>query len=203
MALSRTQVINRALQAIAANTISDPDEDTISARAAKLEYDAIVKAELSAYPWYFAKTQTGLAQNADAPTFKFAHAYNLPSDFLRLVELENRWVFTIDRAWQDTDPTPPYEMQGRAILTDLTAPLNIGYIRNVVDEPTLWHPLFEEAVVAALGAALANVLAKSTGQVEMLTKLRQLKVREARRVNAIQRAPEYAPDGSWMVARVY
>ena len=203
MALSRTQVINRALQLIAADTISDPDEDTTSARTAKLEYDAVVRAELSAYPWYFAKKQAQIAQDADAPLFKYAYAFTLPTDFMRLVELEDRWVFSVDRATQDTNPIPPYEMQGRSLLTDMTAPLRIGYVRDLTDEPTLWHPMFEEVVVAALAAALANPLAKSMSTVEAMLKLRRLKVTEARRVNAIQQPPKHIPDGSWMVARIY
>lgn len=203
MALSRTQVINRALQFIAADTISDPNEDTISARAAKLEYDAVVKAELSAYPWAFAKTQVQLAADADAPLFKFAYSYTLPVDFLRLVELADRWVFSVDRQAQTTYPLPPYEMQGGALLTDLEAPLLIGYVRDVTEEPMTWHPLFEDCVALSLAAALANPLAKSMGQVDMLARMRQRKVSEARRVNAIQRAAEHIPDGSWMVARLY
>jgi hypothetical protein len=203
MALSRTQVINRALQLIAADTISDPDEDSASARAAKLEYDAIVRAQLSAYPWYFAKAQTQLAADADAPLFKFARSFTLPTDFLRLVELENRWVFTIDRQVADVNPLPPYEMQGRAILTDFAAPLRIGYLRDVSEDTTSWHPLFEEVIVASLAMVLANPLAKSTTQVELAARMKRANIAEARRVNAIQRAPEYMPDGSWMVARIY
>ena len=203
MALSRTQVINRALQLIAADTIGDPDEASASARAAKIEYDSLVRAELSAYPWYFAKAQVGLPAALDAPLFKFAYSYTLPADFLRLVELEDCWVFDAVRPVVNTYPLPPYELQGQAILSDLTAPLNIGYIRNVVDEPTLWHPLFEECVVHSLAAALENPLAKSMTQVDAFTKTRRMKIAEARRVNAIQRPPEHIPDGSWMAARIY
>ena len=153
--------------------------------------------------WHFAKKQAQIAQDADAPLFKYAYAFTLPTDFMRLVELEDRWVFSVDRATQDTNPIPPYEMQGRSLLTDMTAPLRIGYVRDLTDEPTLWHPLFEEVVVAALAAALANPLAKSMSTVEAMLKLRRLKVTEARRVNAIQQPPKHIPDGSWMVARIY
>lgn len=204
MALSRTQVINRALQLIAAaDTISDPDEDSASARAAKIEYDATVRSELSAYPWYFAKTQTQLAADADAPLFKYERSFTLPTDFLRLVELENRWVFSVDRQTQDANPMAFYEMQGRAILTDFEAPLRIGYIRDVTEEPTLWHPLFEDTVVLSLAMVLANPLAKSMSQVDAWMRARRMKVLEARRVNAIQRQPDHIPDGSWMISRVY
>jgi hypothetical protein len=203
VALSRTQVINRALQLIAADTINDPDENSASARAAELEYDAVVRSELSAYPWAFAKAQVQLAADADAPLFKFAFSYTVPTDFLRLVELADRWVFSVDRRVQTTYPLPPYELQAGAILTDLDAPLMIGYIRDVTEEPTTWHPLFEDCVAASLATALANPLAKSMGLVDMTSRIRAGKIREARRVNAIQRAPEHMPDGSWMVARLY
>lgn len=203
MALSRTQVINRALQLIAADTISDPDEDTASARAAKLEYDPVVRAELSAYPWYFAKEQAQLPADADAPLFKYARSFTLPTDFLRLVELENRWVFSINRVAEDTNPTAPYEMQGRSLLTDFDAPLNIGYVKDVADAPTLWHPLFEEVVVASLASVLSNPLAKSMSQVDAFMKVRKIRLNEARRVNAIQQPPKHIPDSSWLVARVY
>lgn len=203
MALSRTQVINRALQLIAADTISDPEENSASARAAKIEYDAVVRSELSAYPWYFAKRQAALPASADAPLFKFAYSYTLPADFLRLIELSERWVFTVDRAGIDTNPIPPYELHGQAIMTDLTAPLNITYIRDVTNEPPIWHPLFEDVVVASLGMMLATPLAKSASEVDKCAKMRVAKVREAKRVSAIQRPPAQIPDGSWMVARVY
>lgn len=200
MAVSRTNVINLALQSIAANTIADPDEDTESARQAKICYDQVVRREIEAHPWYFAKAQATLPANAGAPTFKFAYAFNLPSNFLRLVELQDRWVFSMLRNI-DTNPIPAYEIQGRAILTDLAAPLNIGYLADKTDDPSLWPPTFVQVAAMALAVRLAYPLTKSDGAVKMAKESYAEALTMARKNNAIQMAPANLPDGSWMAAR--
>jgi len=200
MAVSRTSVINLALQSIAANGIADPDEDTESARQAKVCYDQVVRREIATHPWYFAKEQAALPANAGAPLYKFARSFNLPSAFLRLVELEQRWVFSMLRNI-DTNPVPPYEIQGRAILTDFGAPLNITYLADKTDEPSLWPPEFVQAAAMALAVRLAYPLTKSDGAVKMAKENYAEALTSARKNNAIQRPPGQMPDGSWMAAR--
>ena len=200
--LSRTQIINDALRMIAANSIAEPDEDTESARQAKAVYDKIVRAEIEAHPWGFAKTQAGLAADATAPLYRFAASYTLPSDFIRLVEFEGRWAFSVIRE-VDIDPSPIYEIQGRSILTDTAAPLNITYLRDLTNDPTLWPPLFANCVSAALAQELAMTLTKSEGMVMLCEKRYQKEVRRARQSNAIQMPPQISPDGSWLSSRVW
>lgn len=200
--LSRTQVINNGLRMISANLIADPDEDTESARQAKSVYDQVVRSELEAHAWFFAKTQRALPELATAPLFKFSHAYNLPSDFVRLVELGGRWVFSSIRH-VDVNPIPLYELHGRAILTDLTAPLNIAYLKDIADDPTQWSPLFGNVVSAALALALAMPLTKSEGMVSLAEKLYEKELARAKKSNAIQMPPQNMPDNSWITARLY
>lgn len=200
MASSRTLVINLALQSIAATTISDPDEDIESARQAKICYDQVVRREIELHPWYFAKRQATLPANATAPTFKYARAFNLPSDFLRLVELEDKWVFSTLRNI-DVAPKPAYEIQGRAVLTDLDAPLNIGYLADVTADPTIWPPSFVQVAASALAARLAYTLTKSDGAVRLAKENYAEALAFARRNNAIQSPPVVFGDGSWMAAR--
>lgn len=198
--LSRTQVINNGLQIIGAQRIDDPTEGSESARQAASVYDQTVREELAKQAWFFAKTQVRLAAAADAPTFRFERAFTLPSDFIRLVELENRWVFNVLR-YVDDDPRPPYELQGRNLLADMTAPLGITYIRDLSDDPTIWSPVFSAVVSAALALKLAMTLTKSDGMVTLAGKRYAQDMREAKRTNAIQQPPAQIPDGSWMLAR--
>jgi hypothetical protein len=202
MPLSRTQVINDGLRHISANLIADPDEDTESARQAKGVYEQVVRSELEAYAWFFAKAQASLPQNAEQPLFRFARAFNLPSNFIRLVELEQRWVFNVIR-YIDVDPIPPYEIQGRAILTDLAAPLKISYLKDVTNDPTTWTPLFANVVSAALAIRLAMPLTKSEGMVTLATNIYKNELFRAKKANAIQMPPQQIPDGSWIMARFY
>lgn len=199
--LSRTQVINKALRAISANLIADPDENTESARQAKDAYDQTVRAELEAHAWYFAKLQASLPASATPPLFKFSAAYTLPADFIRLVELEDKWVFSVVRE-ADAAPVPAYEMNGRSIMTNIGAPLRLTYIRDVTSDPTVWSPLFAEVAAMALAVNLAMPLTKSEGMVSLAEKLYQKAVRRARTANAIQMPPHSIPDGSWVMARL-
>lgn len=197
---SRTQVINRALSLLDVASIDDPDEGSEPARQAKLTYDQTIQAELEKNAWFFAKTQAALPTLAQAPLFKFAFAYQLPPDFIRLIELEHRWVFSTLRGI-DTDPRPTYEMQGRKILTDLGSPLRITYLRDVVSEPTSWTPLFTEVAVTALAMALAMALTSSGEKVKLMEAQHKRAISQAARTNAIQMPPHDIPDGSWITAR--
>ena len=198
--LSRTQVINNALQMLGADQISDPSEQSESARQSSMVYDQCVREELMKQAWSFAKAQVRLPVSADAPTFRFARAFVLPADFIRLVELENRWVFSVQRT-VDTNPIPAFERQGRTIFTDLGAPLGITYIRDLSDDPTLWDPMFSAVVSSALALKLAMTLTKSEGTVSLVNKRYQQELKEAKRGNAIQLPPQLMPDGSWLTAR--
>jgi hypothetical protein len=200
--LSRTQVTNEALRMIAANLVADFDEDTESARQAKSAYDQVVRAELEAHAWFFAKTQASLVESGTPPAHKFARAFQLPGDFLRLVEIRDRWVFSVIRN-VDTDPVPLYELNGRTILSDFGAPLPVTYIRDMTADPTQWSPLFADVVSAALALKLAMPLTKSEGMVEMCEKMHRRALARASKANAIQMPPQNIPDGSWMAARVY
>lgn len=200
--LSRTEVINDALRIISANLIADPDEASESARQAKGVYDQTVRVELETYAWGFAKQQAALAASATPPLFKFANSYPLPSDFLRLVELDDRWVFSIVRG-VDTEPTPAYEIIGRSVNTDIGAPLKITYLRDLTQDPTYWPATFTAVVSAALALALAMPLTKSEGMVSLAEKLHRRALNRARTSNAIQMPPQNLPDGSWVTARLY
>lgn len=197
---TRTDIMNMALSAVAANNISSPDDESPTARQCKLYYEQIVGEELQKHAWSFAKAQASVAADFAAPAFRYARQFTMPDDFLRLVELEQSWVFDIIRG-ADTDAFPTYELQGNRLLTDLGSPLGFTYIRKSVDEPAMWPPLFVSVVAGALARRIAFVLTKSDGAVKMADAFYQDAVRAARRSNAIQHPPRVSPDGSWTVGR--
>ena len=76
-----------ALQRIGARgTISDLSEDSPNAIKVNICWDMIFQEVLSERDWKFAKTRVQLQQNANPPVGGYLYAYNLPSDFLRLVK---------------------------------------------------------------------------------------------------------------------
>lgn len=200
MPLSRTDVANNALRVIAAQHVTDYDEDTESARQVRGCYEQVVRGQLERYPWFFAKKRTQAAANATAPAWKYAYAYTMPSDFLKLVELEDSWVFDLSFTLA-SEAIPAYEMVGRTVETDMTAPLKFTYIRDLSADPTLWSPLFADAVAAALAIELAPPLSKSDSAVERAVKKHREAIMAARRSAAIQSPPQRLADDTWLTAR--
>lgn len=201
MALSRTEVINAALLAIGVRPIADPDERSEAAYRAKDVYNTVVRSELEKYPWFFAKRAVRLAASATAPLLHYERAFLLPTDFIRLVELEDRWVFDVLRGTPNVDPIPTYVVTDRYVHSDFAAPLGISYIADLTEDPPLWTPLFTRAVTYALAEALAFPLTKSDGVTERMSRLYDKAVTAARRSSAMQQPTQHVPDGSWLASR--
>lgn len=202
VALTKTTLINNGLRLISANLINDPGEQSESARQCNGCYEQVVRSELELNAWYFAKAQAALPARAEIPLFKFANAFELPSDFIRLVELEHRWVFSIARG-VDVNPVPLWEVQGRAIFTDLPAPLRITYLKDVSDDPSMWASSFADVVAAAIAKEVAMALTKSEAAVTRAERAYKTSINNAIRTNAIQMPPMNIPDGSWLTVREY
>ncbi len=200
MAESETQIMNDALALISVPSIASPDEESEPARQARSVYPSVVRAQLERYAWTFAKQQIALPQNEEPPVYRWSRAFALPSDFLRLIEVADFWVFGSETGI-DQNPTPMFDIQGTNILTNFTAPLEITYIRDLTEEPTLWSAVFAEAVTYALAARLAPPLTKDKEKMKLAHGLYKDAIAEARRSNAIQLPPRRRVDGSWIAVR--
>lgn len=85
MAQSQTGIVNLALMRIGANIIVSIDENSTNAIKAKAVWDYCLYEVLQSHDWKFAKTRAKLTQSTTAPEYAYQFAYELPSDFLRLV----------------------------------------------------------------------------------------------------------------------
>ena len=84
---SQTSIVNRALIKLGAQRITSIDDDDKQARIAKELWDTTRDLELSSHPWTFAKSRAELPALAGTPSFGWGFAYQLPTDFLRMVEV--------------------------------------------------------------------------------------------------------------------
>jgi len=196
------EIMNNALRVLACNLIASPTENSESARQANACFSVVARAELEAQAWSFAKAQVGLPLDGTVPLYRFANQYALPQDFLRLVELEDKWLFP-QRRPVDINPTPMYEIQGQKILTNFAPPLRISYIRDVSAAVHLWPATFCQTVAMALAVQLAIPLTKSDSMLQRAEQLYEKELARARRTNAIQIPQQLMPDFSWVAARVY
>lgn len=138
---SKVDIANAALILYGEAVISSLTEDNEAAITMNLRFDSIRDAVLRAHPWNFAVKRQKLSKLATAPAFGFSNAYQLPSDFLRLLNFNN---LTQDH----------YRMENhegsRAILTD-SGDANLRYIFRITDT-TKYDALFVECLAARLAA---------------------------------------------------
>jgi hypothetical protein len=92
-------------------------------------------------------------------------------------------------------------MQGDAILTNISAPLNITYARDVTTSPDIWSPTFSDVVSASMASQSAMTLTKSGEMVKLASNMYAQAIRRAKHANAIQLPPVQFPDSSWIAVR--
>jgi hypothetical protein len=149
------QIANTALDLVAQQQIMSLDDPTNAARKAKLHiYDAI-REVLAAGLWKSARKAAVLAELSPAPTFGWAHRYQLPGDYISFVTLN------------DVDPRdvmpPLMEVRGRELQTDETE-ANLVYIADLTaagNDINAASPLLSELFALKLATKLAWVMQQS------------------------------------------
>lgn len=147
MPASDTEIANDALGRLGISPIMELSDDSKQAQFAKRFFDQTREEVLAARPWTFAIKRANLNALSTAPVSEWQYAYQLPSDFLRLVQINNDEIETIKFK---------YAIEGRTIVTD-ESPITICYVARVTD-PTLYSPLFSEAFALKLASKLVGPL---------------------------------------------
>lgn len=80
-------ICNGALQKIGVPRIMSLSEQTKEAKICNSEYDKARRAVLRLYTWGFASKRVVLAPDPVPPAFEYEYAFQLPSDYLRVIEL--------------------------------------------------------------------------------------------------------------------
>lgn len=191
---SEVSICNRALRLLRVQPISSLDEDGEAAGWCAETYGDARDALIAEYPWNFATRRAALPALAEAPTWGFARAFQLPGDperCLRVLRLEG----------EPEEEVLPYQVEGRRIVSDEAAPLRILYLARVVD-PTSFPPLFVEALAARLAAEGAFHFTGSTSREAQLNELYDRKLALARRFDAQEgTAPGIVAD-EWLRSRL-
>ena len=184
---SETTIANAALTLLGERRINDLDENSKTANVLKERFDEVRDALLRRHPWNFATTRVKIAQDTAAPTWGFDNSYTLPSDLLRLLEVEN------PNHW-------PYRVEGRNIVTDLESPLQIAYTKQVTDTNDM-DVLFRQALAAELAAEVAEAITGDDGKVRDMQAIVFGKIREARNTDGQEPSPRAIESSEWLDAR--
>lgn len=194
------EVANRCLAILGEPSITALSDPSKAARTITANYDSIRDALLRSYRWKFAMKRVQLVADTDAPLFGFDYAYTLPSDFLRLDFVQDAWVwFATGAEWRGFSEGA-YAIEGRKILTNLTAPIEVRYVSRVGAE--LFDPAFVEALAARMATSLALAITQSEGKKAEARKDFGEAIRMAVQSNAIESPPQQMPDNEWMMSRI-
>jgi hypothetical protein len=143
----RITICNRALFRVGANQISGFTDGTVESDACAVEYDASKAELLAEHPWNFAEKVASLARYATAQSADFTATYALPTDLVRLIEVQRLDGYRIYQRWR---------VRGLSIDTDQTEGVQIVYTHDAPEQT--FPPLFAEALVLKLAGKLAGPL---------------------------------------------
>lgn len=187
---SNVEIANRALQKLGAKRIVTLTEDSRNARAVNAAFETLKEAELREHPWNFSVKRVQLAAEATAPAFGKSRYFQLPSDFLRLLPPDPEYNYN-DLDWQ---------IEGRLIATNDSAPLDVRYVYNVTD-PNTMDVLFREALASRIAYELCEEITQSNKKKEAAQADYDSAIAKAKRTNAIERTAAKPPEDTWVSIR--
>ena len=191
MPSSVVAICNRALDYLGQKTITSLDDASTAAAIMKRQYTLTRDTVLRGYPWNCAISRASLAALTDAPTWGYDQQFELPSDCLRVLNVEDDDTYEIK-----------WRVEGRRILCDEAAPLNIRYIARVED-PSALDEMCADAIATRLAADCAISITGETSKFQAMTQLFELRIKEARRIDSIEQSQdEEIVADTWLTARL-
>ncbi|WP_207460166.1 hypothetical protein [Azospirillum sp. SYSU D00513] len=173
MALTAIGLCSRALLKIGATAITAFDEGSAEAELASALYGPARDALLSANPWSFATLQATLPRLAAGPLADYAHAYQLPLDFLR----------ALGAGGAGRGRGLEYRIAGRTLQADGETVV-LTYIGRPAEED--FPPFFDQALIARLAAEFCIPLTENSSRAEALQRLAEQEFRRARMIDGQQ-----------------
>ena len=197
---SQVEIANRALTKLGAARIISFGDDNKQARAIQSMYNIVRDAELRSHLWSFSVRRVEIPALSTTPGWGFDLEYNLPADYLRLLQVDEFYVGP-DMSDYRNGSTAQYMLEDRKILTNFPAPLKIRYQARVTDS-TQYDATFVEALASRLAMELAQDLTQSSGNKQLADEDYKRAIKTAIRCNAIEQQHQDMPDDTWAFSRL-
>ena len=197
---SEVEIVNVSLTLLGESRITSIDDDVKAAREAKALFAIERDSLLAAHNWSFAKTRAQLSALTTVPAFQYGIEYQIPSDCLRLIMVGDHYA-GLDLTDYRGSPTEEFAIEGRKILTDMAAPLNIMYVKRVTDTGQ-FSANFITMFAASLSEKLAEPLTQSETKRARAGAALRAALNDAIRANAIELPPQKLPDDEWLMSRL-
>jgi hypothetical protein len=137
-------------------------------------------------PWNFAQVRVTVTRDSAAPDHEYDSRYQLPTNCLRVVEVDSEY---------------PWVVEGRMILIDGTDPLPFRYTAEIVDT-SQYDPLFVSAAASRLAMDVCERLTQSNSKLEAISKIYEYVIKKARSADGQEQSPKELEEDSWVTARL-
>ncbi len=186
-------IVNNALHKLGVSRITAFTDTSKQGLVANETFADFRDALLRAHPWNFALERVALVADAAAPAWGFDAAYTLPetpNHCLRVLFVEGQ-----------NETSGNWTVEGRKILTSLSTPINIRYVKRVTDA-NLMDAAFRDALSQRLAMEWATTLTHDpTIQADMTELYNGLKLPESRSIDGQEDIPVQLEASEWINAR--
>lgn len=163
MATTKNSICNMALVQLKANRVTDIDNPTTNEEnICNILFDQLAKEVISSGSWSSCLKQASLVEDATAPTFGFDNRFQLPTDCLKVLAINECY-----------DGSYPYEIHGDKLHTDLTT-VKILYLfnnTNIASWDTQLVSTMVQRLIAALAKPLTGDLNRAKHEFEVYTQM--------------------------------
>jgi hypothetical protein len=163
----------------AISSLNPPDNTDAAGMVANI-YPQIRDKVLRAHPWNCAVKRVILAPDATAPAFDYDYQFQLPSDWLRTLQVGQR------------DDTVDYRMEGRKILCNESV-FYLKYVFQNTVEST-YDSMLVHIMTLAVRAAIAYGITKSSAMATLCLQEYAAELKIAKSVDGVEEPPEQLGD---------
>ena len=189
---SDVAISNLALAELGHNAFIAAFTDTSTAgRLANSQFEIRRDQLLRAHRWKFALKRTTLLKDADDPDWGKSFQYTLPTDYLAVWEVNGEAI----------SDALEWSKEGIKIVTNLTAPIEILYVRRVTD-PEAFDASFQATLILYLAKHWALAITGDKLIKQDMEREFAVSISEARSLSSIEGTPGTMVVDTWEIARV-
>lgn len=189
MAISKTDILNKALTLVGAAPVTNIDDSSNNARVLNRVYEISLRTILSECKWNFATKRILLTVSTETMDWYHtdeSYVYVKPTDVIRIFETNDD-----DAMWR---------VEGDYIISD-TSGLGIKYV-YYLDAPSKYPSYFIDAFIIRLCADIAYMIVNSDSLGEKYTTLYEsVSLPKARAANAQIGTQQVIKDDAWELAK--
>lgn len=188
---TRLSVMNKALRILGQPALASPDQNDEAGRLLRASWDESANACYEVGNWNSAIERVELSRSSIVPAWGYSYYYELPGDFVRLVQ--------ISQSGDNNEDFTGYRPENGMYATDAET-LYIRYVSKnlMILAPGEWTQAFADFVSATLAVDIAPKL-NPTG-LEFASEIQEKKKRTALSIDAIEDPPAMRKPGSFVRA---